>query len=40
MPSLGRIILEQTAPPDEPPTEETVKETDEFVEENYRTELY
>ena len=40
MPSLGRIILEQTAPPEEPPTEETVKETDEFVEENYRTELY
>ena len=40
MPSLGRMILEQTAPPQEPPTEETVKETDEFVEENYRTELY
>ena len=40
MPSLGRIILEQTAPPDEPPTEDTVKDTDEFVEENYRTELY
>ena len=40
MPSLGRMILEQTAPPEEPPTEETVKETDEFVEENYRTELY
>ena len=34
------MILEQTAPPEEPPTEETVKETDEFVEENYRTELY
>ena len=40
MPSLGRMILEQTAAPAEPPTEETVKETDEFVEENYRTELY
>ena len=40
MPSLGRMILEQTAPPEEPPTEETVKETDEFVEENYRTTLY
>ena len=40
MPSLGRMILEQTAPPEEPPTEDTVKETDEFVEENYRTELY
>ncbi len=40
MPSLGRMILEQTAPPEEPPTEETVKDTDEFVEENYRTELY
>jgi len=40
LPSLGRMILEQTAPPEEPPTEETVKETDEFVEENYRTELY
>ena len=33
MPSLGRMILEQTAPPAEPPTEETVKDTDEFVEE-------
>ena len=40
MPSLGRMILEQTAPPEEPPSEETVKEADEFVEENYRTELY
>ena len=40
MPSLGRMILEQTAPPEEPPSEETVKETDEFVEDNYRTELY
>ena len=40
MPSLGRMILEQTAPPAEPPSEQTIKETDEFVEENYRTELY
>ena len=40
LPSLGRIILEQMATPEEPPTEETLKETDEFVEENYRTELY
>ena len=40
MPSLGRMILEQTAPPAAPPSEQTIKETDEFVEENYRTELY
>ncbi len=40
MPSLGRMILEQTAPPAEPPSEDTVKDADEFIEENYRTELY
>ena len=40
MPSLGRMILEQTAPPAAPPSEETVKDADEFIEDNYRTELY
>ena len=40
VPSLGRMILEQTAPPAEPPAEDTVKDADEFIEENYRTELY
>ena len=40
MPSLARMILEQTAPTNEPPTEETVKDADEFVEDNYKTELY
>ena len=40
MPSLGRMILEQVAPPAEPPAEETVKEADEFIEDNYKTGLY
>jgi hypothetical protein len=34
------MILEQTAPPAEPPAEETVKEADEFIEDNYKTGLY
>ncbi len=40
MPSLARMVLEQIAPPDDPPTEEAVKATDEFVEDNYKNELY
>ena len=40
MPSLARMILEQTAPPEEPPSEDDVKDADEFVEDNYRKELY
>jgi hypothetical protein len=40
MPSLAKIILEQVAPPEKPPTEKEVKEGDEYVEEAYRTEMY
>ncbi len=40
MPSLARMILEQTAPPEEPPSADEVKDADEFVEDNYRKELY
>jgi len=40
MPSLARMILEQTAPPEEPPTDKSVEEADDFVEDNYKTELY
>lgn len=39
-PSLARMILEQTAPPEEPPSEDEVKDADEFVEDNYKTGLY
>lgn len=40
MPTLGKMILEQTAPPNEPPTEEVIKDADEFIEDNYKTGLY
>jgi len=40
MPTLGRMILEQTAPAGAKPAEATVAEADSFVEENYRTALY
>ncbi len=40
LPSLGKIILEQMAAPECPPTETEVATIDELVEENYRTELY
>ncbi|MEM7543647.1 MAG: pyridoxamine 5'-phosphate oxidase family protein [Pseudomonadota bacterium] len=40
MPSLGKIILEQTAPPEEPPTEDVVTHVDEVIEDNYKNELY
>lgn len=39
-PSLARMILEQAAPPEEPPSEEEVKDADEYVEDNYKTGLY
>ncbi len=39
-PSLAQMILEQAAPPDKPPTEEEIKEGDDFVEDNYKTGLY
>lgn len=40
MPSLGKMILEQVAHAETPPTDQEIKDTDDLVEENYRTELY
>ena len=40
LPSLGKMILEQTAAADAPPADELVRTVDEFIEENYRTTLY
>lgn len=40
MPSLGKIILDQTAEANQPPAEEEVKVIDEYIEDNYRNELY
>ena len=39
-PTLANMILEQVAPADKPPTEEEIKEADEFVDDNYKTGLY
>src|SRR5262245_31190603 len=40
MPSLAKMILEQTAPPEKPPTDRDVSEADEFVERDYKTGMY
>ena len=40
MPSLAKMILEQTTSDDNPPSEQEIIEADEFVEENYKTEMY
>ena len=40
LPSLGKMILEQTAPPEEPPSDDFVAEVDELIEDNYKNELY
>jgi PPOX class probable FMN-dependent enzyme len=40
MPSLAKMILEQTAPPEQPPTVQEVSSADEFVEEDYKTGMY
>ncbi len=40
MPTLAQMILEQVAKPDNPPSEEEIKEADDFVEDNYKTGLY
>ncbi|TDJ63087.1 MAG: pyridoxamine 5'-phosphate oxidase family protein [Proteobacteria bacterium] len=40
MPTLGKMILEQTAAANKPPSGAEVKVVDEFVEDNYRNELY
>jgi hypothetical protein len=39
-PTLGKMILDQVAPPDNPPTADEIKEADDFVEDNYKTGLY
>jgi len=40
MPSIGKMILEQTAEANNPPSEDEIKVVDEYVEDNYRNELY
>ena len=40
LPSLGKMILEQTAAPGAPPSVEVVTQVDELIEENYRSGLY
>jgi len=40
MPSLGKIIMQQTAEQDNPPSDDDIKVVDEFIEDNYRNELY
>lgn len=40
LPSLGKMILEQTAAANAPPAAEVVAQVDELIEENYRTGLY
>ena len=40
LPSLGKMILEQTAAANAPPAAEVVAQVDEFIEDNYRTSLY
>ncbi len=40
MPSMGKIIMEQTAAADAMPSEEDINVVDELIEDNYRNELY
>ena len=40
LPSLGKMILEQTAVADAPPSDELIRTVDEYIEDNYRTTLY
>ena len=40
MPSLGKIILEQTAQADAMPSDEEINVVDELIEDNYRNGLY
>lgn len=40
LPSLGKMILEQTAAPRTAPSAEVVEQVDALIEENYRTGLY
>lgn len=40
LPTLGRMILEQTAAADSAPSADVVRHVDELIEENYRTSLF
>jgi hypothetical protein len=40
MPTLAKMILEQTAPPDQAPTDKDVAAGDAFIEDDYRTGMY
>jgi hypothetical protein len=40
LPSIARMVMEQTAPPEKPPTEQEIAAGDAFVEDNYKKELY
>jgi len=40
MPSLGKIIMEQTAAADAAPSDADIQVVDELIEDNYRNELY
>jgi PPOX class probable FMN-dependent enzyme len=40
MPSLGKIIMQQTADQDNLPSDDDIKAVDEYIEDNYRNELY
>tara|TARA_Y100000814_G_scaffold239722_1_gene184076 strand:- start:765 stop:1415 length:651 start_codon:yes stop_codon:yes gene_type:complete len=40
MPTLAKMILEQTAETNNPPSEQEIKDADEFVEDNYKTGMY
>ena len=40
LPSLGQMVLEQTAAANEAPTDETIRMVDDYIEDNYRNELY
>jgi len=40
LPSLGKMILDQTAAPDSPPSAEQTDTVDAYIEDNYRNALY
>ncbi|MSQ68326.1 MAG: pyridoxamine 5'-phosphate oxidase family protein [Gammaproteobacteria bacterium] len=40
LPSLGKMVLEQTAAADTPPSAELIRTVDEYIEDNYLTKLY
>lgn len=40
LPSLGKMVLEQTAAADAPPSPEVIAEVDTYIEDNYKNEMY